>query len=176
MNYNRDEFEEATFKYFELLYNKAWDLINNFTLVKYMVENTYRNAFQEFKEHGLRKDVKLWLFQLMIQLYQSKSPKAIDHNEDNGPKKESVIKIVAENHESHDDRNNYSDEANQVLDDDSFPSYKTLSDEIKIVWMLTIDTDFTYKETAKILGISEAKVILSLDRGRALMKTFISTV
>ena len=158
------EFEDIAFQYMNALYSAALGMTRNESEAQDLVQDSYLRAYRFFDKFERGTDFKAWLFKILKNIYiskynkESRKPRMVDFRsvESSGFSKAGATP-----------ENEIFDE---LLDDDIAIAMDALSEEFRLVIILSDLQGFSYKEVAEILDCPIGTVMSRLHRGRRLLR------
>ena len=167
----RLDFEAQALPYLENLYRTALYVAANVADASEMVLESFTKAYRFWYKRESNPDCKLWLFKIMVTaLRDSKdSPFIIETATSNADLfEDSLVHERSVHLESTGDANRalYSPLSKVAVK----KSIQKLPADIRLITVLSLMDDFSYREIAEILGISLISVKARMLEGRKLME------
>jgi len=170
-NLKRNEFEAQAMPHIEELYSTAMYLVENEADAQDLVQGSFVKAYESWDECQFSPDCRVWLFKIMANIIINKCPQSP------GPS------AAVDSPEEIDGYCVHSRWANQQPIDDSGQvpfseisvdhikkAIVTLTDDSRLIVVLSLLRGFSYREIADIMGINLETVRSRLHQGRKFMK------
>ena len=167
----QERFEETALEHLPALYNFALRLTRNDGDAEDLVQETFLKAFRFFDKFMPGTNIKAWLYRIakntFINRYRKKqrTPETVDFE-----KIESVYESIIESSQEPLGATPESDLLKGVLDEEVEAAIDGLPLEYKMVVVLSMVEEFSYKEIANILNCPIGTVMSRLHRGRKLLQ------
>jgi len=169
----REEFEEIALEYLTPLFNLALNLTRNRKDAEDLVQETYLRAYRFFDSYQSGTHIKAWLFRILrntfINRYRAMKvrPDEVDFG-----KVELAYERVVDEHFLQANRPVSPEEVlmNGILDEEIETAMARLPEEYRLVVILALVEDLSYKEIANALSIPLGTVMSRLHRGRKLLQ------
>ena len=164
-------FEETALEHLAALYNFALRLTRNERDAEDLVQETYLRAFRFFDKFEPGTNIKAWLYRILkntfINRYRraQRAPDTVDFE-----KIESVHESLVEQTTGALGEDPEQELMRVVLDEEVEKAIGELPIEYKMVVVLSMIDDFSYKEIADILNCPIGTVMSRLHRGRKLLE------
>lgn len=165
------EFDATTLVYFDALYNVALRLTRNPSEAQDLVQETYLKAHRFFDRFEPGTNIKAWLFTILRNTYINGYRKTLRHgrrvNQD-------VLSYVADPRASVEQIWKFFPSVEEMLrcvvHDEVKRALEDLPEDYRDVVLLVDLEDFSYKDTAAIVGCPEGTVMSRLYRGRRMLR------
>jgi len=169
----REEFEGIALEYLTPLFNLALNLTRNRKDAEDLVQETYLRAYRFFDSYQSGTHIKAWLFRILrntfINRYRAMKvrPEEVDFG-----KVELAYERVVDEHFLQANRPVSPEEVlmNGILDEEIETAMARLPEEYRLVVILALVEDLSYKEVATALSIPLGTVMSRLHRGRKLLQ------
>jgi RNA polymerase sigma-70 factor (ECF subfamily) len=159
----KNSLENFIQEHLKSLYNTARRLTRNATEAEDLVQETFLMAWQYLKKDKGIKNLKPWMFKILLNLYRDKYRKARRE-----PSPEEVKDFYLFSHINSDDP--AKELARLFLREDVEKALEELPDKYRTAVILADLQDFSYKEIAAITSCSAGTVMSRLYRGRRLLQ------
>ena len=169
----KEEFEEVALPHLEALFNLALSLTRNPKDAEDLVQDAYLRAYRFFAGYRAGTNVRAWLFRILrntfINNYRSRKsrPDEVDFG-----KIESTYESMIERNFLSEHRPASPEEIvlDGVLDEEVQQALAGLAEEYRLVVLMALLEDMSYKEIASALSIPLGTVMSRLHRGRKLLQ------
>jgi RNA polymerase sigma-70 factor, ECF subfamily len=167
----KHEFEALTLDHLDALYSAALRLTKNERDAEDLLQDTYMRAFRFFDKFERGTNIKAWLFKILtntfINRYRRKvKERSVVDGADRDTVEERFMSREATEMASHPEH--YFTE--RMLSTDVLAAIDALPVDFRMVVVLADLQEFSYKETAEILGCPVGTVMSRLFRGRKLLQ------
>ena len=147
--------KEHLLGHIDALYRSALYLAKNESSADDLVQETYLKAFKFLQDDKEIRNVKAWLFRILMNTFINKYRK--DKREPSLVDFDSVEAF----HES---------VLDNLMDDNIKGALEALPDDFQMVILLSIVEGFSYKEISKIINCPVGTVMSRIYRGRKMLK------
>ena len=157
----------------EALFNLAFHLTRNRKDAEDLVQETYLRAYRFFDSYKPGTHIKAWLFRILRNTFinRYRSAKIRPEEVDFGKVEETYERIVDEDFlRKHQPMSPEQAVMHGVLDEEVQSAMDAIPDEYRIVVVMALVEEMSYKEIAAALSIPLGTVMSRLHRGRKLLQ------
>jgi RNA polymerase sigma-70 factor (ECF subfamily) len=166
------DFQAAAMPFVDSLYNTAYRMARNSEDAEDLVQETYLKAYKYYDKFQEGTNFKAWLFKILkntfINSYRRRQqiPPESDFAEI-----EESFEILLSDEATGRGRSPEEEFLANILDENIQAAMESLSDDFRMVVMLSDLEGFSYKEIADILEVPVGTVMSRLYRGRRLLES-----
>ncbi len=166
--------KEHLLVHIDALYRSALYLAKNESSADDLVQETYLKAFKFLRDDEEIRNVKAWLFRILMNTFINKYRK--DKREPSLVNFDSVEAFHESIQEEAMAPSVLDDESalDSLMDDNIKGALEALPDDFRMVVLLSIVEGFSYKEIAKIVNCPVGTVMSRIYRGRKMLKEKLS--
>jgi len=158
-----EEFERAALPHLDDLYRTAVRVIGNPTEAEDVAQETYLQAWKSFHRFTPGTNCRAWLFSILFHVVHHHRRKWYSlrlHKEEETPLEETLVyEPPVPDH---------------ITDEDVLAALEKVPEDNRAALLLIDVHEFSYKETAEILGIPLGTVMSRLHRGRRQLRDLLS--
>ena len=165
----RETFESETLLHMDALYNAALKLTYNEENAKDLLQETFFKAFKFFDQFEPGTSGKAWLFKILQNTFINKSRKKVKQPEHVDFSTVEPFVDLIKDKQYFDSKSLDDDIVNNYLSDDINEALSKLSDEFRMVLLLSDVEGFSYKEIADIMDCPIGTIRSRLSRARKMM-------
>jgi RNA polymerase sigma-70 factor (ECF subfamily) len=156
------DFESEAMPHLDGLYRAAVRMVGDATDAQDLVQEVYLQAWKSFSRYEAGTNCRAWLFAILFNKVQhfrrrKATQRVVPLGEDGEYKLDGLSTPPPTNAE--------------ITDEEILAALEKLSDNYRDVVILADVQEFSYKETADILGIPIGTVMSRLSRGRQMLRT-----
>lgn len=170
----KDEFEQVALPFIDSLYNLALNLTRNPKDAEDLVQETFLRAYRFFDSYRSGTHIRAWLFRILrnsfINRYRSSKnrPEEVDF----AKLEESYERMVDDDFlRNHQPMSPEQAVMHGVMDEEVRSALDAIPDEYRVVVVMALVEEMSYKEIAASLSIPLGTVMSRLHRGRKLLQT-----
>jgi len=170
----KDEFEQVALPFIDSLYNLALNLTRNPRDAEDLVQETFLRAYRFFDSYRPGTHIKAWLFRILRNTFinRYRSSKIRPEEVDFGKVEESYERMVDDEFlRKHQPMSPEQAVMHGVLDEEVNLALEAIPEEYRIVVVMALVEEMSYKEIAGVLSIPLGTVMSRLHRGRRLLQT-----
>ena len=169
----KEEFEEVALPHLDALFSLALTLTRHRKDAEDLVQETYLRAFRFFDSYRAGTNIRAWLFRILrntfINRYRSQKIRTADV--EFGRKKATYENMIEEHFLGRDQPPSPEDIVlGQTLDGELQEALDQLSEEYRLVVLMALLEEMSYKEIASALSIPLGTVMSRLHRGRKMLQ------
>jgi RNA polymerase sigma-70 factor (ECF subfamily) len=158
-----NEFEAAAMPHMNDLYRTARRTLGSQTEAEDVVQETYLQAWKSFHRFAPGTNIRAWMFKIMFHVIQHHRRKAYR------------LVTLKEEEEFVFEQLTYEPPVPQELhDEDVLAALDRVPEQFRSVILLADVQEFSYKEIKEMLGIPIGTVMSRLNRGRRLLRAYLS--
>ena len=169
----KEEFEEVALPHLDALFSLALTLTRHRKDAEDLVQETYLRAFRFFDSYRAGTNIRAWLFRILrntfINRYRSQKirPEEVDFG-----RIEATYEHMIEEHFLGRDQPPSPEDIvlGQTLDGELQEALDQLSEEYRLVVLMALLEEMSYKEIASALSIPLGTVMSRLHRGRKMLQ------
>lgn len=169
----KEEFEEVALPHLDALFNLALSLTRRRKDAEDLVQETYLRAFRFFGSYRAGTNVKAWIFRILrntfINRYRSQRirPDEIDFGKIEATYEQAIEENFLSRHQPPSPEEIVLD---RTLDGEVQHALDQLSEEYRLVVLMALLEEMSYKEIASALSIPLGTVMSRLHRGRKMLQ------
>ena len=170
----KQEFEEVALPQFDALFNLALNLTRNRKDAEDLVQETFLRAYRFFDSYQPGTHIKAWLFRILRNTFinRYRSARARPEEVDFGKIESAYEQMIdAEFLRKVQPASPEAVVMEGVLDDEIQEAVRNLPEEYRLVVLMALLEEMSYKEIAASLSIPLGTVMSRLHRGRRLLQT-----
>ena len=167
------EFEEVALPYLNALFNLALSLTRNRKDAEDLVQETFLRAYRFFDSYRPGTQIKAWLFRILRNTFINRYRAArVRPEEVHFDKVEMAYDRMVEEHflREHEPASPEKIVMDGILDDEVRQAMVGLPEEYRVVVLMALVEEMSYREIAAALSIPLGTVMSRLHRGRKLLQ------
>jgi len=169
----KDEFEEVALPHLDALFSLAMSLTRNGGDAEDLVQETYLRAFRFFDSYRAESNIRAWLFRILrntfINRYRSRKirPEEVDFAKIEATYEQMIEETFLDRRQPPSPEDIVMD---RTLDGKIQEALDQLSEEYRIVVLMALLEEMSYREIASALSIPLGTVMSRLHRGRKMLQ------
>ena len=169
----KEEFEEVALPHLDALFSLALALTRHRKDAEDLVQEAYLRAFRFFDSYRAGTNIRAWLFRILRNVFinRYRSQKIRPEEVDFGKIEATYEQMIEENFLGQDQPPSPEDiVVGRTLDGEVQQALDQLSEEYRLVVLMALLEDMSYKEIASALSIPLGTVMSRLHRGRKMLQ------
>jgi len=173
-HHRRAEFESVALPHINALFHLALKLTHNRKDAEDLVQETYLRAYRFFESYESGTQIKAWLFRILrntfINRYRAAKvrPEEVDFQKIESTYEQMVEETFLADHQAPTPEKEVMD---GILDAEIQEALAALPEEYRLVVIMALMEEMSYKEIAMVLSIPLGTVMSRLHRGRKILQT-----